>query len=153
MNKGHSQTGDHRGKDKSGHRKKATERGALTNWRPQREGQARTRKESDRASHRGALTYWRPQREGQVRTWKESDRARGTHVLETTEGWTSQDTERNQPSEGHSQTEGRRGRDKSGHRKKRVRDRKIRDKEGKTDTILAVTFFQRQVTIQMMILQ
>ena len=54
--------------DKSGHGKKVTKKGALTNWRGQREGQ--------------------------VRTWKESDQARGTHVLEMAEGGTSQDMER-----------------------------------------------------------
>jgi len=43
---------------------------------------------------------------------------RGTHKLETAEGGTSQDTERKQMSEGHSQTGDRRGRDKSGHGKK-----------------------------------
>ena len=43
----------------------------------------------------GALTSWRLQKEGQVRTWKESNQASVTHFLETTEGETSQDTERN----------------------------------------------------------
>jgi len=41
----------------------------------------------------------------------------------------------------------------SGHRKKRVRDHKIRDKEGKIHPKLVVGFFQYQVTIQMMVLQ
>ena len=50
-----SPTGDSRGMDKSGHRKKGTR----------------------------ALTSWRQQMEGQVRTWKESDQARGTYPLET----------------------------------------------------------------------
>jgi len=40
--KEHIHTGDGRGRDKSGHRKKATKQGALTNWRWQREGQVRT---------------------------------------------------------------------------------------------------------------
>ena len=58
------------------------------------------------------------------------------------------------PSKGHSQTRDGRGRDKSGQRKKkRMRNYKIRDKEGKTDLILIVTFFQRQVTIHVMVLQ
>ena len=56
------------GKDKSRHRKKATERGVLTSWGPQRVGQVRIR--------------------------KESSRARGTYQLETAEGGTSQGTER-----------------------------------------------------------
>ena len=46
-------------------------------------------------TEQGALTSWRPHREGQVRTQRETDRARGTHFLETTSGGTSQDTERN----------------------------------------------------------
>ena len=92
LSKGHSLPGDSRGRDKSGHRKKAT-------------GQ-------------GALTPWRQQREGQVRTWKESNQARGTYKLEIAEGWTSQDMERKQPSEGHSLPGDSRRRDKSGYIKK-----------------------------------
>jgi len=64
----HSQTGDGRGRDKSGHGNKATKQGALTDWRRQREGQVRTRKERNQARH--------------------------THFLETAEGGTSQDKER-----------------------------------------------------------
>ena len=75
-------------------------------------------------TEKGALTPWRLQREGQVRTWKESNQVRGTYSLETTEGGTwsghgkkateqgaltpwrpeggkSQDMERKQPSKGH----------------------------------------------------
>jgi len=37
-----SLSGDCRERDKSGHRKKATEQVALTSWRPQREGLVRT---------------------------------------------------------------------------------------------------------------
>jgi len=40
----HSLPGDHRGRGKSGHGKKVTKQGALTNWRPQRKGQVRTQK-------------------------------------------------------------------------------------------------------------
>src|SRR5580698_8158487 len=87
----HSPTGDRIGRDKSGHGKNPTER--------------------------GALTLWRPHREGQVRTRKESDRARRTHGLETASGGTSQDTERIRPTEAHSRTGDRIGRDKSGHGK------------------------------------
>ena len=61
--KEHSHARDHRGRDKSEHRKKATEK--------------------------GTLTFWGPQREKQVKTWKESNQARGTHMLETTERGTS----------------------------------------------------------------
>ena len=158
----HSRSGDRTGRDKSGHGKKRTERLALTNWRPHRKGQVRTRKETDRAmrthaletaqegtsqdternrpsdahsptgdrtgrdksghgkkrTERCALTNWRPHREGQVRTWKETDRAMRTHTLETAQEGTSQDTEINRPSDAHSQTGDRTGRDKSGHGKK-----------------------------------
>jgi len=50
--------------------------------------------------------------------WKETDRSRGTHILETAEGGTSQDTEGNRQTKGHSLPGDHRGRDKSGHRKK-----------------------------------
>ena len=49
-----------------------------------------------------ALTDWRAQREGQVRIWIKSGRVRGTHLLESEEGWTSHDMERILASEGHS---------------------------------------------------
>jgi len=39
-------------------------------------------------SKQGALTNWRPQREGHVRILKETKQARGTYFLETTEGGT-----------------------------------------------------------------
>jgi len=92
--KGHSLPGDHRERVKAGHGKKATKQGALTSWRPQREGKSghgkkvtkqgaltswRPQKGGDKSRHRkkvtkqGALTSWRSQREGQVRTWKESN--------------------------------------------------------------------------------
>ena len=122
----------------SGHRRKATEQGTLTPWRPQREGFVRTQKESNQERHthfletaeagtsghgkklteQGALTNWRPQRERLVRTWKESDRERHTHFLETVEGATCQDTKGKRPSKAHSQSGDHRGRDLSGHRKK-----------------------------------
>ena len=91
LEKGHLHSGDRRGRHKSKYRKKTTVQGALTPWRPHREGQVRIRKET---TERGALTIWRPQRKGQVRTWRKSNWVRGTHFLET------------------------RGRNKSGHRKK-----------------------------------
>ena len=47
LSKGHSLPGDHRGRDSSGHTKKVTKQGALTGWRPQREGFIRTWKESN----------------------------------------------------------------------------------------------------------
>ena len=88
----HSPTGDRTGSGKLGHGKRLTERCALTSWRPHREGQ--------------------------VRTWKETDRAMRTHQLETTRGGTSQDTERHRPSDVHSRPGDSTGRDKSGHGKK-----------------------------------
>jgi hypothetical protein len=52
----HSLSGDGRGRDKSGHGKKETERGALTDLRRQRERPVRTRKERKKETERGALT-------------------------------------------------------------------------------------------------
>ena len=79
-------------RDKSGHRKTLDERGG---------------------THSGD-----PHREGQVKTRKETDRARGTHKLETASGGRSQDTERNRPSKGHSRPGDRIGSDKSRYGKK-----------------------------------
>jgi hypothetical protein len=47
--KAYSPAGDRRRRDLSGNRKQPTERGPLTNWRRQREGEVRTRKETERA--------------------------------------------------------------------------------------------------------
>ena len=88
----HSHPGEGRGRDLSGHRKKSTERGALTSWRRQREGLVKTQKETDRVMH--------------------------THQLEMVEGGTCQDTERNRPSEAHSLSGDGKRRSLSGHRKK-----------------------------------
>ena len=147
--------------DKSGNRKEQSDRGALTAWRVQIDGQVRTRKGTERPrgthklesadrwasqdternrateghsrpgecrsmdksghrkeqSDRGALTSWRVQIDGQVRTQKGTERPRGTHILESADRWTSQDTERNRATEGHSQTGECRLMDKSGHGK------------------------------------
>ena len=48
-----------------------------------------------KSSDRGALTSCTWQREVIVRTWKETGRATGTHVLETAEEETCQETKRN----------------------------------------------------------
>ena len=141
---GHSLPRDRTGRDKSGHGKRLNQRGRLTPWRADRKGQVRTRKETDRQgssptgdykgnksehgkipTERGALTNWRPHQEGQFRTRKGTDQTRGTHILETTTGRTSQDTGRNRPSEGHPRAGGRIGRDKSGHGKKSAERRAL----------------------------
>ena len=88
----HSRTGDSRARNLSGHARKPTNRGALTNWR------------------------W--QREGLVRTCKETDRLRHTHSLETAERGTCQDTQGNRQTEVHSLSGDSRGRDLSGHARK-----------------------------------
>ena len=62
--------GDRRGREKSEHRKKVTEREALTPWRPQRERQVGTRKESDRV--RGTHILKRSPKEGQDGIQKET---------------------------------------------------------------------------------
>ena len=96
---GHSQAGDGRGSDLSEHGMKSTEGRTLTSWRRQ----------------------W----ERLVRTRKEINQGEDTHVLETAEGATCQDTERNQPREGHSQTGDGRGSDLSGHGKKLTKGRAL----------------------------
>ena len=101
---GHSRPRDGRARDLSGHRKKPTEQDALTNW-----GQ---------------------QRERLVRTQKKTDRPRRTHILETAEGENCQDTERNQLSEAHPQTEDGRGRDLS-ERGKRPTEVHSRSRDGR----------------------
>jgi hypothetical protein len=68
-------------------------------------------------TERGELTSWRRQREGLVRTQKETNQARGTDALETASGGDCQDTERNRPTEGHSQAEDGIGRGLLGHEK------------------------------------
>jgi len=68
---GHSPTGDHIRREKLGHRKKVT--GLQGNSHP---GDRRGRDMSGqrkKATKQGVLTSWRPQREGQVKTWKESN--------------------------------------------------------------------------------
>ena len=68
---------------------------------------------------RGTLTNWRQQRERLVRIWKKIDYPRCTHSLEMAEGGTCQDMERNKPSKAHSLPEDSRGRELSGHGKNR----------------------------------
>jgi len=63
----HSPTGEPRQRDKLGHGKNV--------------------------SHRGALTFWRAQTERQVREQKEGDVVIGTHPLESPDRGTRQDTE------------------------------------------------------------
>jgi hypothetical protein len=46
------------------------------------------------SSEQRALTNWKVQKDGQVRTWKESKQVRGTHILDSRDGWTNQDMER-----------------------------------------------------------
>ena len=114
--------------------KKKTERGALTLWRRQREGLVRIRKK--KKTERGALTPWRRQREGLSRTWKEIDRARHTHILETAEGGTYQDTERNRLSEENSRSEDSRGRDLSRHGKKNIEGGALTDWRRQRDRLV-----------------
>lgn len=85
---GHSRPGKVRQEYKSGHRKNARRRWALTDCRAQTETQVRTRREmrvSDGHSRSGELR--------QVSTRGECKSARGAHVLGSPERDTSQDTE------------------------------------------------------------
>ena len=92
LSKGHLLPGDHIRRNLSGHRKKVTQA---------------------RGTHQLETTL-----EGHVRTQKESNQEKGTHTLETTLEGTCQDTEREQPSKGHSQTGESIRRDFSGQEKK-----------------------------------
>jgi hypothetical protein len=115
---GHSQTGEQKGRDKSGqgkklkhgrhsrpgecrdndmegHGRKQTER-ALTNWRAQAESRVRIGKEAERA--RDTLTHCRVQRGTSQE--KKTKRTRGTHRLESVEERTSQDRESNERGKG-----------------------------------------------------
>ena len=134
--KGHSPTGEPRHSDISGHKKKASQRGGThilespetetsqdTGRMRASKGHSLSRKprQRDKSEHRrnasqqGALTSWRTQTQRQVRTWKECEPARGTHVLESPDTETCQDTERMQASEGHSHPGEPRYKDKSGY--------------------------------------
>ena len=86
----HSLSGDGRQSDLSGHRNNPT--------------------------NRGPLTTWKRQTEGHVRPPKQSDRPRHTHILETEDRGTCQDTEKIRPTEAHSLPGDGRQRDMSGHR-------------------------------------
>ena len=136
LRKAHSPTGGGKGRDLSGHRKKPSERGALTSWRQQRERLVRIWKEADQARHTHSLETaeggtcqnmerTRPSEahslsgDGRlVRAQKETDRVRRTHFLETEEGRACQDKERTRRSEAHSRPGDGRGRGLSGHGKK-----------------------------------
>jgi hypothetical protein len=76
-------------------------RGALTNWRAQRDGKVSTLQESER----GMASYFLESADGgKVRNPKASGRAESTHFLERAEGGTSQELERKPLSERHSPT-------------------------------------------------
>ena len=111
----HSLSGDHEGWDKSGYKKKVTEPGVLTNWRPPTGRQVRTRKEREQARGTHCLGI-RGREESRHGAQKEIEK-RGAHPLEIAEGKgrSSQDAERKVPSQRHSLPEHRRGRDKLRH--------------------------------------
>ena len=86
----HSPSGDGRQSDLSGHRNNPT--------------------------NRGPLTFWRRQTARLVRTLKQSDRPRPTHLLETADRATCQDTQTIRPTQAHSHPGDGRQSDLSGHR-------------------------------------
>jgi hypothetical protein len=81
--KGHSQTVERESTNELGHRKKASRREVLTNWRAERERQ--------------------------VRTANESEQAKGAYKLENGEGRTRQGNERVRASQWHSRSAESRG--------------------------------------------
>src|SRR6267142_2415250 len=91
LSEGHSQTGEHRQTDKSGHRKNLTKQGHSPTGECRRMDKSGQRKNLTKP---GALTSWGVQMDRQVRTQKESNQLRGTHRLKSTDGQTSQDMER-----------------------------------------------------------
>ena len=127
----HSLSRDSRGRDSSGHGKKATEKRALTSWRRQREGFVRTRKETDRMTR----THFLEMAEGGTcQDTKETDQTTRAHSLETAEEGTCQDREINRLSDAHSLPGDGRRRDLSGHRWKPTQRRALtswrRQREG-----------------------
>ena len=79
----HSLSGERRRGVKLGNQKKASERYSLPG-----DGECQRRDRSGhgkKVSEAGALTNWRVQRKLQLRTPKERERARGTHELESAE--------------------------------------------------------------------
>ena len=110
----HLRSGDSRGRDLSGHRKKQTEQGVLTPCRRQVGTCQDT--ERNRPSER---THKLKKVEGRTcQDTERTDRAWRTHSLEIAEGGTCQDTERNRQSEAHSLPGESRGRGMSGYGKK-----------------------------------
>jgi hypothetical protein len=72
--RGHSRTEERRGRDESEHKEKVSVRGG-THFLKSAEG--RTSQDAEAST----LTIWMAKRQGQVRTRKESERVRGTHIL------------------------------------------------------------------------
>ena len=68
---------------------------------------------------RGPLTNWKQQREGLVKIRKETNQPRPTHSLGMAARGDHQDVERNRPSKSYLHPRDGRGRDLSGHRKNR----------------------------------
>src|SRR6266850_6790468 len=98
--KGYSLTEEQRQMVRSGHKRNLSKQVALTNWR-QTDRQVRPQKKSEqlrglRHSHPGEQTV------SQVRAQRKSERPRGTHILESTDGQSGQDTEGIRASKGHS---------------------------------------------------
>ena len=103
---GYSPTGDRRGTCQDTERKRPSEAHSLP--RDRRVALVKTRKEGDRTS----CTHQLETGEGEIsQDTDRMDSTRDTHQLETAERGTCEDTEIKSPSEGHSLSEDRRGRD------------------------------------------
>ena len=81
----HSRSGEGRERDLSKHRKKPTERGALTAWRRQREGIVRTQKETNRARDMG--THNLENAEGEPSQYIETICESSRRVITETSAW------------------------------------------------------------------
>src|SRR6267142_314793 len=104
----HSQTGECRGRDKSGHGNTQPAKG--THILETSQGTKKTRESESTHSpgldsaeggtsqqkqieQAGGTHFLESAEEGHVRKWKQTERSRGTHPLESTGGETSQDTD------------------------------------------------------------
>ena len=117
-NEGHSHPGDHSGSDLLGHGKEVTGQGALTSWRPQREGLVRIDTEREQQSKGHSPTG------GHRRTCQDTERkqlGKGHSLARDHRERDLSNIEQKQPSKGHSPTGDHRGRDLSGHGKKETK--------------------------------
>src|SRR6267142_5504153 len=98
--------GEHRWMDESGHGETPSEQWALTSWRVRTDRQVRMWKGSKWARARAGTTdRWMSQDVERIRVSK------GTYLLESTDGWTSQDVNPSEQGRGLESTDGQMSQD------------------------------------------